>query len=100
MSHYGGKLKVHPEWAGVTEEGKQVFSCWFSTFGVPTDMANARRLVQCWNEHDDLEKERDELVKALRFIDDKLKANYLPIFCEKEIMTKLKESLAKYPEAS
>ena len=111
MSHTEGKLKVYPRWVGVTENGKQVFSCWTSGFCMETDGANAHRLVTCWNEHDGLvhdnarlyeslnsemrarieaEKERDELVAALR--------RYRKSDWGSEL--DVDALLAKYPEAS
>jgi hypothetical protein len=56
-------------------------------------VANARRLVTCWNEHDGLVKERDELVRALRkaLCVGKLKER-IDARCDAEAI------LAKYPE--
>jgi hypothetical protein len=54
------------------------------------DLANAQRLVACWNEHDDLVKERDELVSMLREFFEK---GYSPSRSEK-----IKKLLKKYPE--
>jgi hypothetical protein len=55
-------------------------------------IADARRLVTCWNEHDDLVKERDELVVALR---DLFLNGYSATRIEK-----VGDLLSKYPEAS
>jgi hypothetical protein len=49
-----------------------------------------RRIVTCWNEHDDLVKERDELVAALR--------RYRKSDWGSEL--DVDAILAKYPEAS
>lgn len=53
-----------------------------------------QRLVACWNEHDDLVKERDELVGILRRTVKY--ANRKPFNLTKEIDA----VLTKYPEAS
>jgi transcriptional regulator GlxA family with amidase domain len=59
--------------------------------------ANARRLVACWNEHDDLVKERDKLVKALR--DMRGAWNQSRSFNAMDAMFAQVDSiLAKYPE--
>jgi hypothetical protein len=53
------------------------------------------RLVACWNEHDDLVKERDELVKALRA----LYKDILDEFSYYPDPLGIESILAKYPQS-
>ncbi|MDY0096407.1 MAG: hypothetical protein RBT80_27235 [Candidatus Vecturithrix sp.] len=73
MSHTAGKLTINGKWIR-SESGHEV-----AYFGLPDmDEADARRLVACWNEHDDLVAERDRYKKrcqelregGLRLIED------------------------------
>jgi hypothetical protein len=112
MSHTEGKLYAPGEY-GATLNGVAVFRADMPSMKGSRAEANAQRLVKCWNEHDDLvrdntrlyeslnsemrarleaEKERDELVKALR---DLFLNGYSATRIEK-----VGDLLSKYPEPS
>lgn len=97
MSHTEGKLTTPPSgWNAHSEKGQLVFTCWNSPFAPPVDIANARRLVTCWNEHDDLVKERDELLTALRAVGRDCATTMYRLSNETE--TNVSAILAKYPK--
>lgn len=110
MSHTEGKLEYSEERPNCIISGQRIM-------GSAAFEADARRLVACWNEHDGLvhdnarlyeslnsemrarieaEKERDELVVALR----KFNHDVLEEFAYAPNPGEVEAILAKYPEAS
>ena len=108
MSHTEGKLRSDVDWIS-DSDGKTI--CYVDAKGEDENEANARRLVACWNEHDGLvsdnaklyeslngemrarlavEKERDELVEALRDL-------YMHGFSI-NMSDRVSDILAKYPK--
>ena len=66
MEHTEGKLQItayEDGWlGGETLDGQLIFKLALD------NEANALRLVKCWNSHDDLVKQRDDLLEACRYI--------------------------------
>lgn len=97
MKHTEGKLRAKDK-VLISESGDGIAVAEYSiNISDKTDLANAQRLVTCWNEHDDLVKERDELVAVIRRV---CRLDGKCVYDRFEISQIIETILAKYPEAS
>jgi hypothetical protein len=94
MSHTEGKIYIDPTFPCFLhdEEGFHFADLHAANNSPEVNEANALRMERCWNEHDDLVKERDELVRVLRDF-------FLNGYSAGRI-EKIGDLLSKYPEAS
>jgi hypothetical protein len=99
MKHTAGRLSLD-RYGNIKTEDADDFRINGATLSSKdVAMENTKRLVTCWNEHDDLVKERDELVALLYDLLSVADAD--PELSQYPAAKAARELLAeKYPEAS